>query len=178
MNKVEKKLYIKAALLLIVVLVLFYVSYFYLPQKIEGLSLEIINNKKQIELMNAQNNQIENIRKKQDELQENVDNVSECIIDYSNIFSFVIETRSVAEKNNVNLSINVSNEGKAQMTEFLSYINYNMKITGKFDDVMNFLNYLENSKYYVNIEKMKISKKNDHDIVLDSVLKVYVRDNK
>ena len=178
MNKVEKKLYIKAVLLLIVVLVLFYGSCFYLSQKIEGLSLEIINNKKQIKQLNAQNDQIENIREKHDELQKNVGNISECIIDYSNIFSFVTEIRSVAEKNNVDLNINVSNEGKVQITEFLSYINYNIKATGEFNDIMSFLSYLENLKYYVDIEKMKISRKNDNEVVLDSILKVYVRDNK
>ena len=178
MNKVEKKLYIKAVLLLIATLVLFYGSCFYLPQKIEGLSLEIINNKKQIKQLNAQNDQIENIRGKHDKLQKMVDNASEHIIDYSNIFNFVTEIRSVAEKNNVDLNVNVSNEGKAQMTEFLSHINYNVKATGEFNDIMHFLNCLENLKYYVDVEKMKISRKNDNEVVLDSVLKVYVRDNK
>ena len=178
MNKVEKKIYTKAALLLAAVLVLFYVSYSYLPQKADGLSLEIINKKKQIKQLNTQNDQIENIKDKYDELQKNVGNVSEYIIDYSSIFNFVTEIRSVAEKNNVDLSINVSNKGKAQMTEFLSYINYNIKITGKFNDVMHFLSHLENLEYYVNVEKIKISRKNDAEVVLDSVLKVYVRDNK
>jgi Tfp pilus assembly protein PilO len=178
MNKVEKKIYIKAALLLIAVFVLFYASYSYLPQKIEGLSLEIINNKKQIEQLNAQNDQIENIREKHDELQKNVGNISEYIIDYSNIFSFVTEIRSVAEKNNVDLNISVSNEGKVQMTEFLSYINYNIKVTGEFNDIMHFLSHLENLEYYIDVEKIKISRKNDKEVVFDSVLKVYVRDNK
>ncbi|MCK5084987.1 MAG: type 4a pilus biogenesis protein PilO [Candidatus Pacebacteria bacterium] len=178
MNKIKKKIYIKAVLLLTVVLILFCGSFFHLPQKIEGLSLEIINKKKQIKQLNAQNDQIENIRDKHDELQKNVGNVSEYIIDYSSIFNFVTEIKSVAEKNNVDLGINVSNEGKMQATEFLSYINYNVKATGKFDDIMHFLSYLENLKYYIDIEKMKISRNNDNEVVLDSVLKVYVRDNK
>jgi Tfp pilus assembly protein PilO len=178
MNKVEKKVYIKALLLLVATLVLFHVSFSCLPQEAEGLSLEIINKKKQIQQLNMQNNQIENINNKHDELQKNVDNVSEYIIDYLSIFNFVTEIRDMAEKNNVELVINVSNEGKVQMTEFLSYINYNIKITGEFNDVMHFLSHLENLEYYVNVEKIKVSKKNDADVVFDSVLKVYVRDNK
>ena len=41
MNKVEKKTYIKATLLLIAAFVLFYIIYSYLPKRIESLSLEI-----------------------------------------------------------------------------------------------------------------------------------------
>ncbi|MCK4592361.1 type 4a pilus biogenesis protein PilO [Candidatus Parcubacteria bacterium] len=178
MNKVEKESYIKAALLLIAVLVLFYASCYFMSQKIEGLSLEIISNKKQIKQLNEQNDQIENIRGKHDELQKKVGNVSEHIIDYSNIFDFVAEIKNVAEENNVDLNVNVSNEGKVQMTEFLSHINYNIKATGKFNDIMHFLSYLENLKYYVDVEKMKISRKNNTEVVFDSVLKVYVRNNK
>ena len=64
------------------------------------------------------------------------------------------------------------------MTEFLSYINYNIKATGKFNDIMRFLSHLENLEYYIDVEKIKISRKNDTEVVFDSVLKVYVRDNK
>ena len=178
MNRVEKKLYIKVGILLAIVLALFYASCFYLPQKIKDLSLEIISNKNKIEQLSEQNSQIDSIRNKYNELRENIDEVSECIVNYSNIFSFIASVKDVAEKNNINLNINVSNDGKMQETNFLSYINYNIKATGEFGDIMRFLDNLENLKYYINIEKIKISSNNDdnNNITLDSVLKVYVRD--
>jgi len=178
MNKVEKKLYIKAGVLLAVVLALLYASCFYLPSKIESLSLEIINNKKQIKQLNEQNSQIDDTRRKYAKLQENVNEVSECIIGYSNIFGFITNVKDAAKKNNVNLNINVSSDEKAKATNFLSYINYNIKATGEFDDIMHFLNNLESLKYYINIEKIKISSNdsNNEEVTLDSVLKVYVRD--
>lgn len=178
MNKVEKKLYIKAGTLLIVVLALLYASCFYLPQKIEAISLEIISNKKQIKQLSEQNNQIDDIRSKHNKLQEDVDKASECIISYSDIFRFITNVKEAAKKNNVNLNINVSSSGKTQETNFLSHIDYNIKATGEFEDIMCFLGNLENLKYYINIERIKISnnENNDNRVTLDSLLKVYVRD--
>ncbi len=183
MNRIEKKAHIKAVLLLIIVFILLYVSCFYFPKKIEVSSVEIIDKKKKIEQLNIQNNQIENIRDKHNKLQKDVSNISEYIIDYSNISSFVAEIKNVAEKNNIELNISVSNEEKKEITKFLSYINYNIKATGKFNNMMSFLNHLENLKYYIDVEKIEISRKNkeaigETDIVLNSRLKVYVRDNK
>ena len=178
MNRVEKKLYIKAGTLLVVVLALLYVSCFYFPQKIEDLSLEIINSKKQIKQLNEQNSQINSIRSRYNELREKIDGASECIVSYSDIFSFITDVKNAAKKNNVDLNINVSNDGKEKETNFLSYINYNIKATGEFGDIMRFLGNLENLKYYINVEKIRISSNgNDYDeVTLDSVLKVYVRD--
>ncbi|MEA2097927.1 MAG: type 4a pilus biogenesis protein PilO [Patescibacteria group bacterium] len=178
MNKVEKKLYIKAGILLAVVLALLYVSCFYFPQKIEDLSSEIINNKKQIKQLNEQSNQIDDIRNKHDKLRENVDEALECIISYSNIFSFITNIKDIAKRNNVDLNINVSSNGKTKETNFLSYINYNIKAVGEFGDIMRFLDNLENLKYYINVEKIKISSNgnNSGKVTFDSVLKVYVRD--
>lgn len=178
MNKVEKKLYIKAGTLLAVVLALLYISCFYLPQKIEAISLEIISSKKQIRQLNEQNSQIDDIRSKHNKLQEDVDEASECIIGYSDIFRFITNVKEAAKKNNVNLNINVSNSEKTKETNFLSYIDYNIKASGEFGDIMCFLGSLENLKYYINIEKIKISnnENSNNKVTLDSLLKVYVRD--
>ena len=149
-----------------------------MSQKIEDLSLEIINNKKQIKQLNEQNNQIDDIRSEYNELREDIDGASECIISYSNIFSFITNVKDVAKKNNVDLNINVSSDRKTKETNFLSYINYNIKAVGELGDIMRFLDNLENLKYYINVEKIKISSNgnNSGEVTFDSVLKVYVRD--
>jgi len=153
-----------------------------LAKNIENSSLEIIEKKKNAEKLTIQNSQIENIRIKTEELQKNINKASEYIVNYSSISNFVIEIKDTAMENNIELDMRVSDQEKTEITDGLSYINYNMKATGRFNEVVQFLIYLENSKYYTNIEKIKISSNyikninNNDKIIFDSILKVYVWD--
>ncbi len=182
MNEVKKKIYTNISLLLIAVFSLLYINCFYLTKNIEDSSLEIVEKKKSVEKLTIQNSQIESVRIKTEELQKNISKASEYIVDYSNISGFVTEMKDAAIKNNIELDMKVSDKEKTEITGGLSYINYNIKAAGKFDEMIQFLVYLENSKYYANIEKIKISSNYandaayDNKIILDSVLKVYVWD--
>ncbi len=181
MNEVKKKIYISASLLLAAALSLLYVNLFYLTKNIKDFSSFIAEKKKNIERLTIQNSQIENIRIKTEELQKNINEASEYIVDYSSISDFVTEMKDTAAKNNIELDMKVSDKEKTEITDGLSYINYNIKAVGKFNEMIQFLVYLENSKYYTNMEKIKISNyyANDADddkIAIDLVLKVYVWD--
>lgn len=182
MNEVKKKIYINASLLLAAVFSLLYINCFYLTKNIEDSSAFIVEKKKSVEKLTMQNSQIESIRIKTEELQKNMDKASEYIVDYSSISNFVAEMKDIAMKNNIELDMKVSDKEKTKITDGLSYINYNIKAAGKFNEMVQFLIYLENSKYYANIEKIKISSNyikdanNSDKIILDLVLKVYARD--
>lgn len=180
MNEIKKKIYTDAFLLLAAVFSLFYVNYFYLTKNIEGSSASIIEKKKSVEKLTMQNSQIKSIRTKTEELQNNINKTSEYIVDYSSISDFVTEIKDTARKNNIELDMKVSDKEKTEVVDGLSYINYNVKAAGRFSEMIQFLIYLENSKYYTNMEKIKISSNyakdadSDNKIILDSVLKVYV----
>lgn len=182
MNKVKKKIYTNTSLLLAAVFSLLYINCFYFTKNIENSSSEIVEKKKSVEKLTMQNSQIERIRIKAEELQKNINKVSEYIVDYSSISDFVTEMKDTAMKNNIKLDMKVSDKEKTEITDGLSYINYNIKTTGKFKETIQFLVYLENSKYYTNMEKIKISSNyvkdvdNYDKIILDLALKVYVRD--
>lgn len=182
MNKVKKKIYTNTSLLLVAVFSSLYINCFYLTKNIEDSSLEIVEKKKSVEKLTIQNSQIGSIRIKAEESQKNINKASEYIVDYSSISDFVTEMKNTAMKNNIELDMKVSDKEKTKITDGLSYINYNIKAAGKFNEMVQFLIYLENSKYYASIEKIKISSNyvkdanNNDKIILDLVLKVYVRD--
>lgn len=182
MNEIKKKIYASASLLLVAVFSLLYINCFYLAKNIEDSSSEIVEKKKSVEKLTMQNSQIESIRIKAEELQKNISKASEYIVDYSSISNFVTEMKDTAMKNNIELDMKVSDKEKTEITDGLSYINYNIKAAGKFDKMVQFLTYLENSKYYANIEKIKISSDyannadSDDKIIFDLILKVYVWD--
>lgn len=182
MNKIKKKIYVNAFLLLLAALSLLYINCFYLTKNIENSSAEIVEKKKNIAKLTIQNSQIESVRIKAEELQKNISEVSGYIVDYSSISDFVTEIKDTAKKNNIELDMKVSDNKKTEAVDGLSYINYNVKAVGRFNEMIQFLIYLENSKYYTNMEKIKISSNyakdvnSDNKIILDSVLKVYAWD--
>lgn len=176
-SKIEKKIYLKAILLLIVVFSLFYAGFVYFPQEIKILSSEIVSNRGEVEKLKSQNSQIEIIKGKNTELQKNINYISEYIIDYNNISMFVTEIKTLAKENNVQLDISISNNKEEKKDNSLLSLNYSIKVVGKFDDIMHFLGYLENLDYYLDIEKIKISNKSGTNITLNAVLKIYVENN-
>lgn len=182
MNKIKKKIYINGFLLLAAALSLLYINFFYLTKNIENSSAEIIEKKKDIRGLTIQNSQIKSIKTETEELQKNINKALEYIVDYSNISDFVSEMKNTAVENNIEMNMKVSDKEKTAITDGLSYVEYSIKADGKFNKMAKFLNYLENSKYYTNIEKIKISsdyaKGADYEnkIVFDLTLKVYVWD--
>ncbi|MDF1498101.1 MAG: type 4a pilus biogenesis protein PilO [Patescibacteria group bacterium] len=180
MKKTEKKVYIKIALLISIGLGLLYAECFYLPEIVKSKSLEIIENKKQLREFKKQNEQIENIKANYEEIQNNMEKVSEYIVEYEKIFNFRSEIENIAKKSNVNLDISISSNEKTFVNNNLSFVNYRLRASGDFNKIMSFLNFMENLRYYNEIEKIRISneEKNENEyIVLELDLKVYVRDD-
>jgi hypothetical protein len=172
MNKVKKKIYTNISLLAVATLSLLYANIIYLTKNIENSSMEIVEKKKSVERLTIQNSQMQN----------NIDEALQYIVDYSSISDFVAEMKSTAIKNNIELDMKVADKEKTEITDGLSFVDYNIKVAGKFNEMVQYLIYLENSKYYVNIEKIKISSSyigntdTDDKITFDLALKVYVWD--
>jgi len=178
MKKSEKKVYIKIALLIAIALGLLYTECFYLPEIVKNKSSEIIESKKQLREFKKQNEQIEDIKANYEEIQSNMEKVSEYIVEYEKIFNFRSEVEAIAKKSNVNLDISISSNEKTLVSNNLYFVNYRLRASGDFNKIMSFLNFIENLKYYHEVEKIRISneEKNEY-VVLELDLKVYVRDD-
>ena len=189
MNKIKQKTYFDILIFSSVVITLFYVGNFYLIETVKSLSLEIIDKKQKIEKLNKQSEQIDSIRTGYKYMQEEMNEVSGLIVNYSDIIDFIIEVENVAEKSEVELNISVSNKEGEYLNDSLSFVSYNLEAVGDFDNLMRFLVYLENLKYLNEVENMRIyydsedkrdftdlSGVNSGKIILNTNLKVYVRD--
>ena len=144
--------------------------------------------KQEIEKLNEQSGQINSIRTGYEYMQEEMEKVSDLIVNYQDIIEFIVEVENVAEESGVGLDISASSKEGEFLGNNLSYINYNIKAFGDFDNLMHFLACLENLKYFNNVENVRVyysneDKKNLDDadkinygnIVLTANLKVYVR---
>jgi hypothetical protein len=170
------------------VTVLFYVGNFYLVEAVKNLSLEIVEKKQEIEKLNEQSGQINSIRIGYGYMQDEMEKVSDLIVNYQDIIDFIVEVENVAEKNEVGLDISASSKEGESLGNNLSYINYSVKAFGNFDNLMHFLACLENLKYFNNVENIRVYYNNEDkknpgnldeinygNIVLNANLKVYVK---
>lgn len=135
---------------------LFYISNFYLMESVKNLSLEIVGKKQEIEKLNEQSEQINSIRTGYKYIQEEVEKVSDLIVNYQDIIEFIVEVENIAEENGVGLNISASSKEGESLRNNLSYISYNIKALGNFDNLMHFLACLENLKYFNNVENIRV----------------------
>jgi len=183
MNKIKQKTYFNIAIFFSVVVAIFYIGNFYLIETVKSLSAEVVNKKQEIRRLNEQSGQIDNIRMGYKYMQEEMDEVSELIVDYSEIIDFIVEVENIAKENKVDLDINVLNKKGEHLNSNLFFVGYDIKAAGEFDNLMRFLVYLENLKYLNKVENIRIyyDSKNKKDfidsdkITLSVNLKVYVK---
>lgn len=189
MNKIKQKTYFNILIFSSAVITLFYVGNFYLIETVKNLSLEVVDKKQKIEKLNKQSEQIDSIRAGYKYMQEEMDEVSGLVVNYSDIIDFIIEVENIAEKSEVKLDISVSNKEGEYLNDDLSFVGYNIEAAGDFENLMRFLVYLENLKYLNKVENVRIyydnknktnfadpSKIDSGEIILSINVKVYVRD--
>ena len=171
MSRIEKKIYLKIFLMLAILLSMFYVSVVYLSDGIRLKTAEIIEKKEEIKRLDMQNKQINNIKENYKKLESNIDKISSNIIEYSEIYNFITEVKeNVTDETGVKL-IMVSKDIN-DINKELSYINYSINITGDFNQIMHFFDYMENLKYKNDIENITVSSNNEN-INIKASLKVY-----
>jgi len=188
MNKTKQKTYLNIAIFFSIVVAIFYVGNSYLIKTVKSLSLEVVDKKQKIKKLNQQSDQIDDVRTGYNYIQKETDEVSNLIVSYQDIIDFIIEIERVAEKSEVNLEISVLKKEREYLNNDLSFVSYNLKAEGDFDNLMSFLMYLENLKYLNKIENIRIyydgedkkdfadlDKINLGEIILSANLKVYLK---
>lgn len=178
MNKIKQKTYFNIAAFFSIVVIIFYIGNSYLIETVKNLSLEVVSKKQEIERLNEQSSQVDSIKTGYEYMQEEMDKVSDLIVDYPNIIDFIVEIENVAAKSEIDLEISVSNKEVEYLNDDLSSVDYGVEAAGDFDNLMRFLVYLENLKYLNKVENIRIyydDKIDAEEIVLNASLKVYVK---
>lgn len=189
MNSVKQKVRTSILVSVSVVFAMFYLEFVYFVEEEKNLSLEIVNKKKEMEQLKLRSEQIGEIRGIYQEWQEKTETILESVARRSELSDYVIEIRDVADKNNIDLEINVSAKDKEKINDNFSYTYYEIRATGFFDDIIKFLTCVENLRYYSETENIsfaiedglkarsKIIDSKSEKVLLSADLKIYIYHN-
>ena len=151
----KKKTYFTLLVILAGVILLFFAGGVLLADKIELSGQEIKNQETLLNRLKGQKKQINQIRKDYKESENGMKTMEELFLDSGKTVDFIIEAENISQKTLVELEIKTLNKGVIN-EDSPSILNYQLTAEGKFNNVARFLAYLENMKYNVRIDNLKI----------------------
>lgn len=172
MNETKRKTYINASICIVVIGVLFYVFYAYFVVSIEDIGSKVKYNQEKIGELNDQMNKIVYVRRSYKNITEKMSDISNVTISSDeSMINFIIELENIADKTDINLEKQEKSAGDE------TYTNFAIKVSGKLNNVMHFLVYLENLDNCVDLEDIKISSGDgmSENVILNANLKVYLK---
>jgi len=171
MFKAKSKTYCNLFIFLAIAVAAFFAATS-LVNGIEGSSDKIRNQKILLSRLDEQKGQIGRIRADYQNQKKEMEKIKESFLDSEKTVDFVVEIERIARKALVGLETKTT-EKMTEKNEAPPAFNYQIIVTGKFNNVMHFLEYLENIKYNIKINGLKISAaENGIEAIVD--LEVYV----
>ncbi len=168
----------------VVVLALLYFANVYLAGKVREASSAIIEKEQRVERLRKQAKQVDEIRSAYKEIEEKMMKIESSIVNRSRVVDFIVEIENTAKEDGVGLEISISGRQEAMEGNFLSRY-YSVKASGDFNKVVKFLVDLENLKYYLDLENIRISSVDGRDekketglVRVEVELRVYMRGEK
>ncbi len=183
MNKSQKKSYISLIAGSAAIAVLLYVGNVFLPREIEKSGSELVQNKKKIIFLQNQNAQVGAFRQNYGNIKEEMEAIYDTIVFSEKVVNFIAELESAAEKNGVKLEKRYLEKEEKNQNDNFSSAYFEISAYGKFSDLTHFLSYVENLKYFTEIENVNVNSnyevKDDIKIpgwvMLKAKLKVYMK---
>lgn len=183
MNELKRKFVINVSIALALVLLFLYFGVNGLVKQIGDVSAKIVENKQNIYLLKAKNAQLDEAKKERQETADKMGEALSWVIDNDKTVSFIEEAERTADKDKVRLkmeTVNTKTEDSAGA--FITSSTFNFRVGGSFDAVMHFLGDMENFKYCVGIQNVKMAfddfdQYNKDVIVLTFDVKLYQKDS-
>jgi hypothetical protein len=148
----KKNILFTTFVLIIFVLLIFTIWFIFL--KIREESNNLFEEKNRIIILEEQNKEIENFKPEYDNYLLNFKEIEEMFVDPKNPLSFIEFLEKTSFSANVNLEISplsFSTEGA------LKYVTVKLSVKGDFNDLLNFLENMENGNYLISIDNLIIS---------------------
>ncbi len=169
MNEIKKKTCINFIICAVIIVVFSY-GFNVLVSQMEDLGSKMEYDQKRIGELNNQMEKIVFVRRSYKDLTKKMSEISKVLISSDeDMIDFIIELEKNADKTNVDL------KKQEKPSSDGTNVYFSIQVSGKFNDVMHFLAYLENSESCVDLENIKVSS-NDKmlgSVVLSADLKVY-----
>ncbi len=157
----RKKTHFTVLVFLAGMILLPFMSGTFLVDQIRADSEKIKDRKIVLNRLDDQTKQIDRIRKNYREKESEMKIIEGLFLDPEKTVDFIVEIENISEKAMVKLekkaleqSVTIKDD-KDDKDE-LAVFNYQLTAKGKFNNIMHFLTYLENMKYSVTINNLKI----------------------
>ncbi len=186
MNKVQKKTYMVSAVFSTVIISLLYFGNIYLIDYLKSLSSSVFSAKQKVNTIGERNKNIVEVRANYDDIKKEINFISDSIADseYDKVVVLFQELEDVAKKNDIELKKSPSSKGQESLGDGIAATHLDIEAIGEFNKVMKFILYLDNFKYYVDLNDVNItnqiseevSKEFPSAISLRGDLKVYLKE--
>lgn len=172
MNETKRKTYVNASICIVVIGILFYVFYAYFVASMEEVGSKVKYNQERVGKLNDQMNKIAYVRRSYKNITEKMSDISNVTISSDeSMINFIIKLENIADKTDINLEKQEKSAGDETYTHFA------IRASGKLNNAMHFLVYLENLENCVDLEDIKISSGDgtSGNVILNANLKVYLK---
>ncbi|MFA6096791.1 MAG: hypothetical protein WC788_04145 [Candidatus Paceibacterota bacterium] len=181
MNKKKQKTYINIAILILVAGGMFYFMSQYLLAYIGNMSNEVVVAKKNTVLITERNKKIDEVRRNYNNIEKEIGVISDTFVkkDYQKVGEMFMELEEIARMNNIVLIKNPAQKPEEKMGNSISAAYFTMSSNGGFDDMMRFLLYLDNFRYYIDLNNIQMSGTGEDQngitqVVMNAELQVYL----
>jgi len=158
MNSKKKKAYLDLTICMLVIAGAFYFMDSYLLSYIKSMSDEIVSAKKTTAQIEERNNKIDEVRKNYNDIEKEIGIISDTFVkkDFEKVGGMFMNLEEIAKTYDIELSKSPSTKEEERMGASISAAYFNLSATGEYDNMMKFLVYLDNFKYYIDLNNIEI----------------------
>ncbi|HDH07564.1 MAG TPA: hypothetical protein ENG89_00905 [Candidatus Moranbacteria bacterium] len=140
------------------IVVLLGVALFFLSSIVEDKAEQIRKAKEELSFRSQVSESIALLRNESGQVEPYLDDLENILITKDNLVNFSQDLKTIAQQNQISLNLSFGTETPKTKNE-LGKINFTITIDGDFDNLIKFLKDLENSKYFVKLDKLDLTKK-------------------
>jgi hypothetical protein len=185
MSRVKNKILLGILMFITLTVAFLYVGKNYLVKNVEVLSVEIIHDREELNNYENRNKQLVASRGNYREIKNEIEDISEVVVDKDKTVEFIEEIEKVANSNGVKLELQSSfgsGDESKKGDGYISQKSFGLKAAGDFNGMMRFLYSLENFNYYMNVENIQIGlgdfdEYNKGLVILNADITVYQKQN-
>lgn len=142
----------------LIIFVLISASLFFIGKNIAGRAEKIKQLRGEIDFRSRANQSLALLRNDAQKASDYAFALDNILLSRDRLLDFPHQIEAIAAQNNVNFSFGFGQETPKDGAGF-GVINFNASSAGSFDNLINFLKYIENSGYFVKIESFDFQRK-------------------
>lgn len=180
MNGKKRNTYINVAIMTLIIGGIFYSMDQYLFYYVRNLSNEVVEAKKNVELINERNKKIDEVRHNYNNIEKEIGVISNTFVkkDYEKVGEMFMEMENIADRYQIELEKDPASKGEEKMGDSISAAYFNIAAKGEYENLMKFMVHLDNFKYYIDLNNVEIASAGDginlDNAVMRSELEVYL----